>query len=236
MVPERKLINELEEIIYVSDPDTYEIYYVNEVGRKTMGFDEYKGEKCYELIQGLSSPCEFCTNSKLKKNEFYIWEHTNLLIDQHFILKDKLIDWNGKDARFEIAINITEKENISAAIQNKLQIANVLIDCIRLLTSAKTLEEAIDAVLASIGSFYQADRTYILELDEDTPTTSNTFEWCREGIESQMHTLQKIPLEATPNWVRAMETEGQYFIKNIEDIRDIHPEEYDILKNRISIL
>ena len=46
----------------------------------------------------------------LKSGENYTWETTNPLTKRHYLLKDRLIQWEGRSARLEIAFDITETE------------------------------------------------------------------------------------------------------------------------------
>lgn len=105
-----QIIDEMSELIYVVDPATYDLLYMNRSGLETFGLQDIKGRKCYDVLHGNSSPCEFCTNSFLTENAFYTWELTNQKLQRHFLLKDKLIDWDGREAKMEIAFDITAKE------------------------------------------------------------------------------------------------------------------------------
>lgn len=128
------IMEEVDEIVYVSDIATYEILYLNEFGKKVFGLTDIgKGRKCYEVLQGIDAPCPFCTNQFLNCETFYTWELTNPISHRHYLLRDKLIRWNGRLARLEFAVDITEKENISQAVQRKLDIESTLLECIRIL-------------------------------------------------------------------------------------------------------
>ena len=50
------IIDEMEEVVYVSDVDTYELYYLNTAGQRLTGGYDYKGEKCYKILQGRNKP------------------------------------------------------------------------------------------------------------------------------------------------------------------------------------
>lgn len=103
------IVENMDEIIYVSDVDTCELYYMNSAARKLTGIYDYKGRKCYQVFQGKNTPCEYCNNCKLQREKFQIWERDNLFLEKHFVIKDKLIPWNGKMARLEIATDIGGK-------------------------------------------------------------------------------------------------------------------------------
>ena len=59
--------------VYISDMDTYDLLYVNKHSCDTLQVSQSQliGRKCYEAIQGRSSPCPFCTNSRLTKEKSY---------------------------------------------------------------------------------------------------------------------------------------------------------------------
>lgn len=109
------LIDELDEIVYVSSLDTYELLYLNRKGREITGIEagEYNHIKCYEALQGRTSPCPFCTNAKLNLNEFYIWEFSNQHLNKDYIVKDKLVLWEGTPVRMEIAVDVSDTHNFN---------------------------------------------------------------------------------------------------------------------------
>ena len=102
------IVETIDEVIFVSDIDTYELYYINSAARKLTGIYDYKGRKCYQVFQGKKEPCEYCKACKLRSEKFQIWEQDNLFLKKHFILKSKLIPWNGKMARLDIVIDTIE--------------------------------------------------------------------------------------------------------------------------------
>ena len=83
------------------------------------------------MLQGRDSPCPFCTNDKLKFNEYYVWEHTNELMNRDFIVKDKLIQWQGRTARMEFAMDIAEHNHLSKELSIQLERGNALLRNVR---------------------------------------------------------------------------------------------------------
>lgn len=73
----RAPMNDISELMYVADPETYELLFINDAGRKTFGVDALDGQKCYRVLQNADAPCSFCTNRFLKDGETYTWEYTN---------------------------------------------------------------------------------------------------------------------------------------------------------------
>lgn len=46
------LLNEISELVYVSDPETYELLFVNQTGCQTLHLENYKHKKCYGSFTG----------------------------------------------------------------------------------------------------------------------------------------------------------------------------------------
>lgn len=90
---------------YISDMETYELLYLNETSCKTLGLSPEKtlGRKCYEVIQGRTSPCPFCTNQFLTEDSFYEWEYYNPYLERTYILKDRIVEWGGRKVRLELS-------------------------------------------------------------------------------------------------------------------------------------
>lgn len=62
-------------------------------------------------------------------------------------------------------------------------------------------QEAITQSLKLIGDHVKADRAYIFKYDFDEKTTSNTHEYCAQGITKEIDNLQDVPLGEISYWV-----------------------------------
>lgn len=197
-----KLIDEIAEVIYVADIETYELLYLNSSGKRLFGAENYKWETCYRLLQGRDEPCEFCTNHLLSRDSVYTWRFTNRMTNRHFILKDKLIEWNGRPARMEIGFDLTEQEKSEQLLKNKAKGEELLLECLRILHQTKDLENSVQMILEKAGRFLSADRTYIFEISGQT--MNNTYEWCAEGIDPEKDNLQNLPVTLIDRWSREL--------------------------------
>jgi len=113
------IFNGIEEAIYIADPETYEVLFINDFLKKLLD-KNLAGKKCYEQFQGFDAPCEFCTNQMILQNsgEVYRWEYYNPNLNRHYLLFDRIIKWNdGRDVRFEMAIDITEPKQAEEALK-----------------------------------------------------------------------------------------------------------------------
>jgi len=88
----------------------------------------------------------------------------------------------------------------------------------------------IDAILGDVARHYDADRAYVFEFSEDVKTLSNTYEWCRQGIEPQIDNLQEIPYESVRAWVDEFERVGAFFISSLNKDVEANSITYEILE------
>ena len=116
---EQAVLDGISEVIYVSDPESYELLYVNEAFTKAWG--DSVGKKCHKILQDLDAPCQFCTNCKIFDPEnssgTYVWEFQNKVDRCWYRCIDKAIDWpDGRKVRYEMAIDITKQKEMEDAL------------------------------------------------------------------------------------------------------------------------
>ncbi|MBS7007823.1 sensor domain-containing phosphodiesterase [Anaerostipes sp.] len=220
-------INEMSELMYVSDVNTYELLFANDVGKKTFHISDEKNQKCYKVIQGLDAPCPFCPNEMLAKDENYTWEHTNPITKRHYLLKDRLMEWEGRLARMEIAFDITDAANEKKELKARLERDSILVKCIRELYQNQDMLDATRHVLRQLGELFFAERSYVFSIHGDYLT--NIAEWCREDITPQIDNLQKLPKSDFAYWLNMFEDQKNVVIKDIENIKCSMPLEYEFL-------
>lgn len=113
------IFNSIDEMIYIADPQTYEILYVNQKLASLLNKDCIGGI-CYKEFQGLDSPCPFCTNDIIlkQKPQPVKWVFHNENLNKDFEIVDRIIEWSdGREVRFELAIDITERKRTEQALQ-----------------------------------------------------------------------------------------------------------------------
>lgn len=115
------IFDNIEEPVYVTDPDTYKILYANQSLKERFG--DVVGKKCFRAFQGLKAPCTFCTNNRIfgkNTGKSYIWEFQNKIDQRWYRCIDKAIRWpNRKMVRYEMAIDITEQKKAKEALKNE---------------------------------------------------------------------------------------------------------------------
>lgn len=68
------ILQEEGTVAYICGMETYDMLYLTDSGLALYGLAsarEFHGRKCYELLQGLDSPCPFCTNCMIAGGKTY---------------------------------------------------------------------------------------------------------------------------------------------------------------------
>lgn len=224
-----RLIEELCQPVYVADADTYEILYMNKACREILHCSDYTGKRCYETVQGLNAPCDFCTNAKLKKGEVYCWEHYNNMLGMTCQMQDNLIDYNGHRAKIEVVFDISEHIFRENELQTVLQTQRELVSAIQMINGTGTIEERLNGALKNSGEYFNADRSYIFLINRKG-SLDNAYEWCREGVEPQIGILQDMDIHYIDRWLPYFEKNKGVVTADIEKIRCSKPGEYRIMK------
>jgi len=113
------ILDKYPEYLYVADPETYEVLFANQMLRNLIGRDVVGGT-CYKEFQDIDEPCDFCTNDLIMKTRMpHVWEHENERLSRHFLITDQIIQWpDGRDVRFETAIDITDRKKIEKILKD----------------------------------------------------------------------------------------------------------------------
>ncbi len=218
-------------ICYICDVKTHELLHLTKAGMDAYGMtgpEAYRGKKCYEVLQGQTSPCQFCNNAQLCVGQEHRWEHYNETLNRWFDITDTLVQADGRLCRMEIARDITARKASYTA--DAMSMEDVLFRCLHVLATERDMHVTVNQFLATVGSYYKAARTYIFEFDLNNQVTNNTFEWCGPGVSRQIDNLQSIPLEVVDDWIRKFQNGDPFAISSVDQELDPNSEEYRLLQ------
>lgn len=128
-------------------------------------------------------------------------------------------------------MNIEGLKQKCEILEKELKAEEFVLGEMALLGRVKNLDECnatLNRLLKDVGEFTKADRAYIV--DENNGFYNNTFEWCRSGVTSVKDDLQGLTLADMPYWIPKLSEGESVLIENIEDVKEIMPVEYEILK------
>ena len=139
-------------------------------------------------------------------------------------------------------VDISKRNQERDLESHKKSLLNLLSDSIaKSFDLGKNRVDRVNEVLGSLGKITNADRVYIFDKksgDNDQPILSQNYEWCRDGIESQMSNdvVFDVDLkELVPRWYTNL-VEKKRYLSGI--VRHFPEEEREILEPQdiVSIL
>jgi len=116
------------------------------------------------------------------------------------------------------ATNITQRKHMEEKLRYLNRQQKLLTDVAQLLNKPDDFDEIINTVLKLVGQHANVSRAYIYENTPDEQFTSNTYEWCNEGITGKKDKFQMLPFEKAPSWKRILNEEGRILSSNIQNL------------------
>ncbi|HHU62280.1 MAG TPA: PAS domain-containing protein, partial [Natronincola sp.] len=128
-----EMLASLPVIIYISDLETHEILFLSRYAEDAFGLQV--GQICYEAIHGHSEPCGFCNNQALIDEQgnptgVLLSEVYNAHLARWFESHTMAIIWEGKLARLEVAIEITDRVQLQNIISPREEYYGAMLDSI----------------------------------------------------------------------------------------------------------
>ena len=106
------------------------------------------------------------------------------------------------NARLHTSMQLELAERVRAenALQERLALEKLITDISTQFINLgpDEIDAGIQRALQATAEFTGADRSYVFRFSTDGATMDNTHEWCAEGIESSIATLQAIPVDTLP--------------------------------------
>ncbi len=85
-------------------------------------------------------------------------------------------------------------------------------------SNSNNINNTINLMLQKTTTFFEVDRGYIFKFSDDYSLMTNTHEWCRENIESQIDTLQNFPTDQLLWWRERILNSEYIFINDTNDL------------------
>ncbi|MEM2147916.1 MAG: PAS domain S-box protein [Candidatus Bathyarchaeia archaeon] len=199
----------LEDLVYVADPDTYEILFANDKFKEFF-HGKITGKKCYEVIQGLKHPCSFCTNKYIfgeNIGKTHVWEYHCRKKGRWYKCIDKAIPWPGnKNVRFEIAIDITQHKKTEKALTESERQNRILVEA----SPDVIYSISLDGKLASLNPAFEKITGWKCEEWIGKPFTALIHP---DDVTKAMESFQKtLAGEPEPVELRVISKSGEYLI------------------------
>lgn len=228
---EKEKFDTFKESVCVIDPESHEIIYANKQAlekAKIHNVTDYRGKKCYQMFNSLNTPCETCYQHHLRRNQIYTYITHSTKTGKDYLVNATLIPYQGKNYQFVMTIDLSKY--LDKLHDGKEYLFNEMgiNDVVSIVLRTSTPKEGINALLEKVGTLFEADRSYIFESDHNNLYT-NTYEWCKQGIEPVIDNLKDQPLESYETFKKAFNKHQPVIIKDMNDIKESDPYGYTSL-------
>ena len=137
----------------------------------------------------------------------------------------ELFEQAAKDA------SVVEVREQYGGIQSVQNLETVVNEGLRVALLEETPDQSLEVLLEHLGKALNGERTYIFEQNE-SGGDDNTYEWTADGVEPEKENLQNVPPQVCASWYRNFSIGRHIVIKNLEDIRETEPLQYENLKRQ----
>ena len=223
----------IDEIVYVADTETYELIYMNKKAREVFGLgslEEVKGKPCHLILRNSAAPCAFCS-SFAPKPDCFEQQYFHQYLNRHFLLRSTILEENGKRYRLEMALDISTQERQKNMMQSVQNLEAIINEGLRVALLEETPDQSLEVLLGYLGKALEGERTYIFERNA-SGGDDNTYEWVAPGVRPEKENLQNVPPEVCASWYRNFSVGGHIVINDLEDIRLSDPLQYENLKQQ----
>ena len=149
----QNILNGINAFVFVSDPKTGEILFINEQMKKGFNIEgDVIGRRCYEVFQkGQDAVCESCPCRTLDKapDTSIVWEEQNPITNRYYRSTDCYIDWlDGGKVHLQHSIDITDIKKI---IDEKINAECEALELVQKKEQAETSSRMKSVFLASMS-------------------------------------------------------------------------------------
>ena len=127
----------------------------------------------------------------------------------------------------ELNEELRQLETSRAQIAEKLEIATMLNRCVEKLSDGTDKDQSIQNLMEVVRDYFQADRSYLFEMEPQKGMLINTYETVAEGVTPQIDNLQEVPVECIAHWMEHFEREEIYYMDDLEQEKGLPS--YEIL-------
>ena len=141
--------------VYIIDPKTYDIIYVNRSIR-AHSTENYIGCKCYETFVGVDSPCAECPVRMLYETEGPHIAEISRSDGMLLLTQASKLRWNGRDMAMLSCIDITESKKFERALVTEQQKTDLALTAANLTLWTYDMENDSFLVTRSTNGVYHA--------------------------------------------------------------------------------
>lgn len=214
-----RFVGEYGEMTYLIEPDTHDLLFANKAFYDRIGKNENEclDMKCYEAVHNRKTPCPFCARANWSADKFYIYRNYNEVLEQEFLVKNRLVNWNGSQVVLAIAVDLSNDKNIIDSMENGTTENGYILSGVQHLQHASSLNECLNAALETVGEFFRADCVRLWKQRVNSMKYEQLCHWTLESVAST-RALCADDFTTIMNWQKSNDFKTSVNIDNVEQM------------------
>ncbi|MGB2579644.1 PAS domain S-box-containing protein [Elusimicrobium simillimum] len=182
------ILNSMDTYVYVADPQTDKILFINEKMRKDFNLkpEDGVGSTCWKVFQkDQTEKCSFCPIYKLAQNpaQEVKWEELSGITGKYYANTDRLIEWvGGKKAHLHHRIDITQRKASEDTLKKRVGQQQLMTDISRIFISEQPIEQQSYKALEKVGAFMGLTNTILCKYHKDRQEIELVNKWLSPNI------------------------------------------------------
>ncbi len=181
----QRLLGGVEAFLYVADPNTDEILFMNEKMRRAFGIGVEDGEKrfCWEFFGYRDSSCAPCPALRLKHSPLttITWDMHCPRLGRYMRVSVRRIEWvSGIQANIFHAIDVTETKRAEESLEQRLSQQELMATIAKNFLESGDIYDQIGEVLKAAGEFMHVSRAVLAHYNAATGMLSFPRVWYNE--------------------------------------------------------
>lgn len=226
-----QLLNQEGDIAYLVDVNTLELLQGNAAFYSRIGMTpgQCAGKTCYELMQGRQTPCPFCSRANWSRERFYVWRHWNEMLQQEFLVKNKLVQWKNREVLLAIPVDASNDTGLLDFMNSDASESHRVLSGVQRMMAARDIRESMSLALEAVGQFYHADAVQLWECSENGREYDCTYEWKR-SVDFLRDPTDKSVRDTLNRWLGKRKWTKSLLIENLESMLGESFEMYELLR------
>jgi PAS domain S-box-containing protein len=177
----RNIFNGMEANLFVSDPETGEILFLNNATKKHYRLDDRAvGRRCWEVLRtGFQERCPFCPIPRLLEHpgQTIVWEAPSSA-GGYYKNTDCLIEWgNNKYAHLQHSIDISDLKAAEESLTKRLEQQELMSAISQSFISTEAVSTLINNAIRMTGEFLNVSRATLTRIDPETKRLLPEYTW-----------------------------------------------------------
>ncbi|MGI6104688.1 MAG: hypothetical protein ACOYD7_00665 [Raoultibacter sp.] len=176
---------------------------------------DFRGKVYYELFDGANEPQGGFKTKTLYVDRYQVWQEYNPVLNKEYLHRAKLVKLDGEYVRLDIAQDITDGKRKAVLLTDTFDGMNLWIECVNILSTEESFQEALHMVLARMSAFFAATAGLICLFGKRKYNAT----WTKEGTPADQLLFEDPSRAALQEWSELLQNETQFLLTNTTDSR-----------------